>query len=220
MRHQALDRSQPILPLECLSRGGAMPEISNNGVRISYEVVGRGRPLILLHGWSGDRSLWTVAGYVEDLSRDHLLLAVDLRGHGASDKPHEPAAYRTGAVTSDILAVADAEGLDRFAIWGQSYGGDIARRTGGCGSTRDGVRRCGAAGRGPWSICGSRRREKPSRGSLPGRRPSSCERTRTRCSPSSRRNFARKGSPTSNASPFPHCSSPGNSRTKTMKRRR
>jgi len=129
MRHQALDRSQPILPLEYLSRGGAMPEISNNGVRISYEVVGRGRPLILLHGWSGDRSLWTVAGYVEDLSRDHLLLAVDLRGHGASDKPHEPAAYRTGAVTSDVLAVANAEGLDRFAIWGQSYGGDIAWRT-------------------------------------------------------------------------------------------
>jgi pimeloyl-ACP methyl ester carboxylesterase len=207
MRHQALDRSQPILPLECLSRGGAMPEISNEGVSISYEVAGQGRPLILLHGWSGDRSLWTVAGYVEDLSRDHLLIAVDLRGHGASDKPHEPAAYRTGAVTSDVLAVADAEGLDRFAIWGQSYGGDIAWRTADAVPERvAAIVTTGAWDPWPhteedWWLWFD-------------------ERTRTRCSPSSRRNFARKGSPTSNASPFPHCSSPGNSRTKTMKRRR
>jgi len=106
-----------------------MPEVLNNGVRIMYDVVGQGRPLILLHGWSGDRSLWTVTGYVEDLRRDHLLLIVDLRGHGASDKPHEPAAYHTHAVTSDVLAVANAEGLDRFAIWGHSYGGWIAWMT-------------------------------------------------------------------------------------------
>jgi pimeloyl-ACP methyl ester carboxylesterase len=57
------------------------------------------------------------------------LINVDLRGHGASDKPHEPAAYRAHALTGDVLAVADAERLDRFAIWGQSYGGDIAWKT-------------------------------------------------------------------------------------------
>jgi pimeloyl-ACP methyl ester carboxylesterase len=69
-----------------------MPEVSNDGVRISYDVAGEGRPLVLLHGWSCDRSWWTEPGYVDDLERDHLLLLVDLRGHGASDKPHEPAA--------------------------------------------------------------------------------------------------------------------------------
>jgi pimeloyl-ACP methyl ester carboxylesterase len=106
-----------------------MPEISNNGVRIVYDVVGQGRPLILLHGWSCDRSWWTEPGYVEDLRRDHLLINVDLRGHGASDKPHEPAAYRMHAMTGDVLAVADAEGLDRFAIWGQSLGGTVAWMT-------------------------------------------------------------------------------------------
>jgi pimeloyl-ACP methyl ester carboxylesterase len=116
-----------------------MPEISNNGVRIMYDVVGQGRPLMLLHGWAGDRSLWTVTGYVEDLSRDHLLLIVDLRGHGESDKPHEPAAYRAGVVTDDVLAVADAEGLDRFAMWGQSYGGWIAWMTAGAVPERVGA---------------------------------------------------------------------------------
>jgi pimeloyl-ACP methyl ester carboxylesterase len=106
-----------------------MPEISNDGVRIVYDVVGDGRPLMLLHGWSCDRSWWTHPGYVADLSRDHLLINVDLRGHGASDKPHDGAAYLGAAHTSDVLAVADAEGLDRFAIWGQSYGGWVAWTT-------------------------------------------------------------------------------------------
>lgn len=106
-----------------------MPDVTNGDVRISYEVVGEGRPLVLLHGWCCDRSWWTEPGYVDDLKRDHLVVNVDLRGHGASDKPHEPAAYRAETLTSDVLAVADTEGLDRFAIWGQSYGGWIAWMT-------------------------------------------------------------------------------------------
>ena len=59
-----------------------MPEIRNDGVRISYDVAGEGRPLVLLHGWCCDRSWWTEPGYVEELRRDHLLVVVDLRGHG------------------------------------------------------------------------------------------------------------------------------------------
>jgi pimeloyl-ACP methyl ester carboxylesterase len=102
-----------------------MPEVRNGGVRIGYEAVGEGRPLVLLHGWCCDRSWWTEPGYIDDLRSDHRLVNVDIRGHGASDKPHEAAAYSSDAV----FAVADAEGLDRFAIWGQSYGGWIAWMT-------------------------------------------------------------------------------------------
>ena len=103
-----------------------MPEVSNQDVRISYDVVGEGRPLVLLHGWCCDRSWWTEPGYVDELRTDHRLVNVDIRGHGASDKPHEAAAYTSDALTGDVFAIADAEGLDRFAIWGQSYGGWIA----------------------------------------------------------------------------------------------
>lgn len=106
-----------------------MPEVTSGGVRISYGVVGHGRPLMLLHGWSCDRSWWTEPGYVDELRSDHRLVNVDIRGHGASDKPHEAAAYTSDALTGDVFAVADAEGLDRFAIWGQSYGGWIAWMT-------------------------------------------------------------------------------------------
>ena len=106
-----------------------MSRVSDHGVRVSYDVVGEGRPLVLLHGWCCDRSWWTEPGYVDELRTDHRLINVDLRGHGASDKPHEPAAYTSDALTGDVFAVADAEGLDRFAIWGQSYGGWIAWMT-------------------------------------------------------------------------------------------
>jgi pimeloyl-ACP methyl ester carboxylesterase len=103
-----------------------MSEIRNDGVTISYDVAGRGRPLVLLHGWSCDRSWWTELGYADELGRDHLLVNVDVRGHGASDKPHEAGAYTWNALASDVLAVTAAEGLDRFAIWGQSMGGLMA----------------------------------------------------------------------------------------------
>ncbi len=106
-----------------------MPEVMSGGVRISYDVVGEGRPLMLLHGWSADRSWWTAPGYVDELRSDYRLINVDLRGHGASDKPHEASAYFSNALIGDVLAVADAESLDRFAIWGQSYGGGVAWMT-------------------------------------------------------------------------------------------
>ena len=106
-----------------------MPEVSNHGVKISYEVSGQGRPLVLLHGWVMDHSWWSQTGYVDDLQRDHRVINVDWRGHGESDKPLESAAYRGEAITSDVLAVADAEGVERFALWGISYGGLFAWRT-------------------------------------------------------------------------------------------
>jgi pimeloyl-ACP methyl ester carboxylesterase len=100
-----------------------MVEILNDGVRIAYDVAGEGPGLVLLHGWGCDRTWWDHAGFTSMLASDFRILNIDLRGHGASDKPHEPAAYRAENVVGDVLAVADAEGIDRFALWGLSYGG-------------------------------------------------------------------------------------------------
>jgi pimeloyl-ACP methyl ester carboxylesterase len=95
-----------------------MPQVSNNGVAISYDVSGQGRPLLLLHGWCCDRSWWTEPGYVEALRSDHRLVNVDIRGHGASDKPHQAAAYRADALIGDVIAVVDAEGLEAIIASG------------------------------------------------------------------------------------------------------
>jgi pimeloyl-ACP methyl ester carboxylesterase len=78
---------------------------------------------VLLNGWGCDRTWWDEAGFTRLLKPDFRVLNIDLRGHGQSDKPHQPSAYRAGHHTKDILAVADAESVDRFAIWGLSYGG-------------------------------------------------------------------------------------------------
>jgi pimeloyl-ACP methyl ester carboxylesterase len=111
------------------TKGLCMAQVSNNGVKISYDVAGEGQPLLMLHGWVCDRTWWTEPGYTDDLRRDHLVVNMDLRGFGESDKPHDPSAHSIELMTSDVLAVADAEGIDRFALWGQSYGGWIAWMT-------------------------------------------------------------------------------------------
>jgi len=103
-----------------------MPQVANDGVVIHYEVTGAGRPLVLLHGWLCDGSWWSETGYIDDLRQDHMLINIDMRGHGQSGKPHEPAAYHGASFVGDVLAVGDAEGLDRFAIWGLSYGGWVS----------------------------------------------------------------------------------------------
>jgi pimeloyl-ACP methyl ester carboxylesterase len=100
--------------------------VTHDGVTIGYEVAGEGHPVILLHGWLTDRSWWTEFGFVEALMIDHQVVTVDLRGHGRSSAPHGREAYRGEEQVGDLLAVADAVGIDRFAVWGLSLGGWVA----------------------------------------------------------------------------------------------
>jgi pimeloyl-ACP methyl ester carboxylesterase len=85
--------------------------------------------VFLLHGLTLDGSVWSRAGYEDELRADHRLVVVDLRGHGRSDKPHDSEAYRMDAMAADILAIADADGLDRFGIWGWSLGSIVGWAT-------------------------------------------------------------------------------------------
>src|SRR5215210_3340481 len=64
------------------------------GVRIRYLDQGSGPAVVLVHGFTGtiERS-WINTGILPDLARDHRVLALDLRGHGQSGKPHDPRAY-------------------------------------------------------------------------------------------------------------------------------
>jgi pimeloyl-ACP methyl ester carboxylesterase len=66
------------------------------------------------------------AGYVERLGAARRVLIVDPLGHGQSDKPHEAAAYRAPDVAADVIAVLDAAGLKRAALWGYSRGAWLA----------------------------------------------------------------------------------------------
>jgi len=80
-----------------------------------------------LHGGGGSRRDWHDAGYVSRLQQAFTEIALDLRGHGESGMPTNPADYTTDKMVQDILAVADACSIERFTVWGMSYGGNISR---------------------------------------------------------------------------------------------
>ncbi len=101
-----------------------MPEArSNDGVKIHYEVEGDGPPLLLQHGFSGSLLGWRDAGYVDALRSSYRLMLVDGRGHGQSDKPHDVESYAPQRRVDDVLAVLNAEGVERSSYWGYSMGG-------------------------------------------------------------------------------------------------
>jgi pimeloyl-ACP methyl ester carboxylesterase len=97
-----------------------MPYADNDGGRIRYEIDGSGVPLVLHPGFIGSLEDWDDAGYVTTLSDQYRLIRLDPRGQGRSDTPHDPAAYAAQHRVGDVLAVLDAEGIDRALFWGYS----------------------------------------------------------------------------------------------------
>src|SRR5262245_23137880 len=102
-----------------------MPHVTHQGIRIHYQVTGEGPPLVLQHGFTQSVKSWHMAGYVDVLQSHYQLILVDARGHGASDKPHAPAAYELPLYVGDIVAVLDALHLRTVPFWGYSMGGWI-----------------------------------------------------------------------------------------------
>lgn len=102
-----------------------MPYANNDGVRIHYQVDGNaaGPPLLLHCGFTGSLNSWYDRGYVGALRDTYRLILLDPRGHGASDKPHDPAAYGYDLRVADVLAVLAAAGVAEAIFWGYSMGG-------------------------------------------------------------------------------------------------
>jgi pimeloyl-ACP methyl ester carboxylesterase len=102
-----------------------MPFAQNKGVRIHYETAGTGPALVLHHGTMGSGADWIDLGYVDALKDRHRLILVDARGHGQSDKPHDPTAYDLELRAADVVAVLDDLGLRSAGFFGYSMGGWI-----------------------------------------------------------------------------------------------
>jgi pimeloyl-ACP methyl ester carboxylesterase len=81
-------------------------------------------PVILVHGFPESHRTWrAIAPLLEDEVR---LMMPDLRGYGASDRPQDVADYATETLVADLFALADALGIERFALVGHDWGGAIA----------------------------------------------------------------------------------------------
>src|SRR5580692_7494852 len=104
---------------ECLET--AMPKINRDGVEIYYEVHGSGPVLLLTHGYSSTSAMWQ--GQIEALSKHHKLVLWDMRGHGQSDYPDNPAAYSEALTVADMAALLDAIGAETAIVGGLSLAG-------------------------------------------------------------------------------------------------
>jgi pimeloyl-ACP methyl ester carboxylesterase len=104
---------------------GTLFATSSDGVRIAYEVHGTGPVLVLLHGFSNDRHLWTKHGWIAYLQPTFTVITMDMRGCGDSDAPLAPNAYQVAQHLADVSAVADACHVDRFRLWGWSFSGTL-----------------------------------------------------------------------------------------------
>jgi len=102
-----------------------MPTALNRGMRINYQTHGRGEPLVLIHGWTGDGRYWHELGYTTRLSGEFELILPDLRGHGDSDTPGNRD-FSDAAFASDVVAVLDDLGIDSAHVFGYSLGGWVA----------------------------------------------------------------------------------------------
>lgn len=101
-----------------------MSILERNGVHLYYEVHGSGPAVLLTHGYSATAEMWKPN--IPALSRRYQLILWDMRGHGQSDSPHDPAAYSEAATIGDMVALLDAQGVEQAVIGGLSLGGYMA----------------------------------------------------------------------------------------------
>ncbi len=103
-----------------------MPYFDSDGVRIHYIDEGRGAPVILVHGFgSSADEHWVRTGMFERLARRWRAIAYDARGHGMSDRPHDPARYGLGNMRADAVRLMEHLKIPRARMAGYSMGGRI-----------------------------------------------------------------------------------------------
>lgn len=99
-----------------------------DGVRIRYVIEGEGEPVLLIHGFTVSVELqWYQPGIFAELAKQYRVIALDNRGHGKSDKPHDPDAYGLEMV-KDIVRLMDHLEIRQAHVVGYSMGGFITNK--------------------------------------------------------------------------------------------
>jgi pimeloyl-ACP methyl ester carboxylesterase len=104
-----------------------MPFADRAGVRIHYRDEGVGFPVVLHTGGAGDGTMWDGAGYTARLG-EFRLLVMDHRGRGRSGRVERLAGHVRREYADDVVAVADAAGVERFTFAGYSMGAAVGYR--------------------------------------------------------------------------------------------
>lgn len=117
--------------LGCQQSGAALPSVQSfdsAGTRLYYFEQGQGEPVVLIHGWLSSAGVnWALPGLSEALAENFRVIALDVRGHGLSDKPTDEAAYGPQLV-EDVARLLDHLEIEQAHLVGYSMGGIIAAR--------------------------------------------------------------------------------------------
>lgn len=105
-----------------------MAQFRNGEVEIAYLDSGEGDPVVLVHGFASNKEVnWVNTGWTTTLTRAGFrAIALDNRGHGASSKLYDPAAYHSATMAEDVRALLDHLQIDRADVMGYSMGARIA----------------------------------------------------------------------------------------------
>ncbi len=98
-----------------------------DGLRLYYETLGKGEPLLLIAGRNNDHHIWDMV--VSDFTRRYQVIVYDACGTGQSDKPKEPP-YSTPGFARDAIALLDYLEIKRAHIYGISMGGRVGQWVG------------------------------------------------------------------------------------------
>jgi pimeloyl-ACP methyl ester carboxylesterase len=103
-----------------------LARLDRDGVGIHYEVAGPAgaTPVLLTHGFSSSTEMWEPN--LPTLAGARQVITWDVRGHGLSDSPEDPARYSVALSVEDMTAVLDAVGVDRAVVGGLSLGGYLS----------------------------------------------------------------------------------------------
>ncbi|MDB5506549.1 MAG: alpha/beta hydrolase [Devosia sp.] len=104
-----------------------MPSFDSDGLSLAYEVFGEGPPVLAIHGFGSSLEInWVATGWVETLiGAGYRVVAIDNRGHGRSDKPHDSERYWAHLMADDAARLLDHLGISRAAVLGYSMGARI-----------------------------------------------------------------------------------------------
>jgi pimeloyl-ACP methyl ester carboxylesterase len=106
-----------------LADGPASESFDAKGVKIHYLSQGKGEAVVLIHGlYSSAEMNWEKVGIMTELAKDHRVIALDMPGHGKSDKPEKKEAYGI-QIVEDIVLLLDHLKIEKAHIVGYSLGG-------------------------------------------------------------------------------------------------
>ena len=104
-----------------------MPVFDSAGVKIHYQEAGAGEAVMLVHGFASTAEHnWGGTGWIAALSEKYRVIALDVRGHGLSDKPRAPESYGYASMGADVTRLMDHLGIRRAILMGYSMGASIA----------------------------------------------------------------------------------------------